>query len=95
MLPRELPISDVAVEAAARANHDAEHEREALCRGFDDCPVKDEYLKDERVAIQAFLQVEGFEVEDDYKSLGGCFVRETRLVSPWKPAPSSTEGGEG
>lgn len=107
MLPRELPISDDAVEAAALA--------EARWQG---CVLaelnerhQDVYRRKARRAIVAFLQAEGFEVEETaaYKKGNLSIPHFTgpverpgwerveplcRLISPWKPTPSSTEGDE-
>jgi hypothetical protein len=95
MLPRELPISDEAVMAA----HEAYHARLATQK------VDETYVA-MPAAIQAFLQAEGFEVQRAHRYPSGAHSGgpnvpltdvpvDARLVSPWKPAPSSTEGGEG
>lgn len=83
MLPRELlPISDEAAMAA----HEAYHARLATQK------VDETYVA-MPAAIRAFLAAEEFKVEKmtaDPQS-ATQFVPQLRLVSPWKPAPSSTE----
>lgn len=97
MLPRELPISEGAARAARKAIFGK---------------LADEAPYDVRRGLAAFLQAEGFEVEETaaYKKGNLSIPHFTgpvdrpgwerveplcRLISPWKPAPSSTEGGEG
>jgi hypothetical protein len=91
MLPRELPISDEGIKAAVAA----------VERGG----PWDSFTDEVRFGIEAFLQAEGFEVETrGIEPESGAVLdgwddepgeQQARLVSPWKPAPSSTGGGEG
>lgn len=71
----EFPISDEAVEVAAREYHD----RESMC-DWTTCTERDIYVKNQRFAIQAFLATEGFEVDD----FNGHNTMQ-RLIGPWRP----------
>lgn len=100
MLPRELPISEEAVEAATRE----------LRSGIFGPELVSSYGQAVRRSIVVFLQAEGFEVEKrgsyfPSKRIGIMEHRDTqqRLVSDWKPinpeqdtksAPTSDRGGE-
>lgn len=98
MLPRELPISQDALDVAEATMFAMKGDpRSAVVEA----------------TILSFLQAEGFEVEETaaytkdnlrIPHFTNCVLEEpgwkrveplTRLVSPWKAAPSSTEGGEG
>ena len=82
MLPRELPISQDALDVA-----------EATMFVMKDKPR----LEVVEAIVREFLQAEGFELQHISPDPGSAtqFFPQSRLVSPWKPAPSSTEGGEG
>lgn len=81
-MPRELPISDEAVQEATGIVV-----REVAR------PSAETWQETMRRAIAAFLQAEGFEVETRVAS-SDIGDEEARLVSPWKPAPSPAEEGE-
>ena len=83
--PRDFPITDEAVAEALNAFGAAEHVAGKITHS-----VRIE------AAIQAFLKHEGFEVERLLPDPGSItqFFPQERLVSPWKPVPSSREGGE-
>lgn len=96
MLPSELPISEEAVRAVEEVLDPGDF-AQAVRDGYNPCTLAED-------AVRAFLQAEGFEVdwraamyeagavEDPPYDYGDV---DFRLRGPWKPAHSSTEGGEG
>ncbi len=85
----DLPISDEAVEMAARVIHGELDSVDLLDEVDEDVSVE---IANEsaRAAIQAFLAAEGFEVEREAHPSSPLWKPEEkteahRLVSPWRP----------
>jgi len=98
----ELPISDEAVEAAAKALWDTDPVLSQKSPWGANQGVMDEGLRRSRIMVEAFLRAEGFEIGYGRRGKSNLVVDVTglsiathfRFRGRWKPIPepTSTEG---